>query len=59
MLINNEGFKTYKSGLKLYTDKGLRLYYVYGRIYLLTGKQPLQLDPVKTEILIQRYKLFN
>lgn len=59
MLINISGFKQYKSGLASYHDKGLRLYYVYGRMYMLTGFKPVELDLKDTYKLILRSELFN
>lgn len=59
MLINISGFKTYKSGLASYHNRDLRLYYVYGKMYMLTGHKPVELDLKDTYKLILRAELFN
>lgn len=59
MILRLSNFKTYKSGLASYHNRDLRIYYVYGRLYKLTGHKPIEIEPLEAEKLITRAELFN
>jgi hypothetical protein len=59
MIMRLNNFKTYKSGLASYHNRDLRLYYVYGKLYRLTGQKPIELGQADAYKLILRAELFN
>jgi hypothetical protein len=59
MITNIEGFKQYKQSKAILKCRDLRIYYVQGRLYLMTGNKPQIITSNQAKSLIESRTLFN